>query len=273
MNYDFTGYPAPPLGLLMKICTNIETWIKKDPENVAVIHCYDGKGRTMTICACVLTWLGLFPTPAEALAICLDRRGLSEDAMLPSQIRCISSFDSIMQGVRPVGDAFTLTSLTIHGVPAMDEESCSPFIEIYNQNELLYSSYRKGSKSRGTITPVAAGASVSFTPNVVLFGNVFIRCRHLPAGSDRPVTLFRFQFYTGFIKMFKLDLPCSEVDPSLPLPSSLHVECAFTPGSKEGIQEDPYEALIVKESSSLWSELMRKKEERMNEKEVKESRC
>ena len=40
VNYDFTGYPAPSLGLLIKICTNIETWLSEDPSNIAVVHCY-----------------------------------------------------------------------------------------------------------------------------------------------------------------------------------------------------------------------------------------
>ena len=35
----FPGFPAPPLGLLFKICTSIENWLAADPENVAVIYC------------------------------------------------------------------------------------------------------------------------------------------------------------------------------------------------------------------------------------------
>lgn len=169
MNYNFTGYPSPPLGLLIKICTNIETWIKKDSENVAIVHCYDGKGRTMTICACVMTWMGWFNTPMEALAVCLDRRGLPESAVLPSQYRCLQYFDNLMQGIRPVGDGFTLTSLTIHSLPDIEDNTCSPYIEIYNQNELVYCSYRKGSKTKGIVTPVNAGEDITFTPNITLF--------------------------------------------------------------------------------------------------------
>ena len=40
VNYDFTGYPAPALGLLIKICTNVETWLSESPENIAILHCY-----------------------------------------------------------------------------------------------------------------------------------------------------------------------------------------------------------------------------------------
>ena len=39
-NYDVHGYPAPTLGLLVRICTTVEAWLTADPENVAVIHCY-----------------------------------------------------------------------------------------------------------------------------------------------------------------------------------------------------------------------------------------
>ena len=39
-NFNFNGYPAPTLGLLIKICTSVETWLSSNPENVAVVHCY-----------------------------------------------------------------------------------------------------------------------------------------------------------------------------------------------------------------------------------------
>lgn len=95
----------------------------------------------------------------------------------------------------------------------------------------------------------------------------------MPAGSDKPITLFRFQFYTGFIKLFKLDLAAKEIDQTLHMPDTLQVACTFTPGIHPSHgEEDPYEALIVKESSSLWSEVLKKKEARMNKNDVKESR-
>lgn len=40
MNYNLNGYPAPGLGLLVKICTGIESWLSSDPKNIAVVHCY-----------------------------------------------------------------------------------------------------------------------------------------------------------------------------------------------------------------------------------------
>lgn len=39
-NYNFTGYSAPSLSLLFHICLDIESWLAKDSENIAVIHCF-----------------------------------------------------------------------------------------------------------------------------------------------------------------------------------------------------------------------------------------
>lgn len=70
LEYKFPGHPAPPLGLLFKICTSIESWLDADERNVAVVHCLTGKGRTAALVACVLAWIGEFTSPMEALQVC-----------------------------------------------------------------------------------------------------------------------------------------------------------------------------------------------------------
>ena len=44
LEYRFPGHPAPPLGLLFKICTSIESWLDADEDNIGIIHCLTGKG-------------------------------------------------------------------------------------------------------------------------------------------------------------------------------------------------------------------------------------
>ena len=39
VSYDLLGMPSPSLGMLMKICVAIETYLQDSPQNVAVIHC------------------------------------------------------------------------------------------------------------------------------------------------------------------------------------------------------------------------------------------
>ena len=75
LEYKFPGHPAPPLGLLFKICTSVESWLDADEKNVAVVHCLTGKGRTAALMACILTWIGEFSSPMEGLQYVAERRG------------------------------------------------------------------------------------------------------------------------------------------------------------------------------------------------------
>ena len=86
--FKFPGHPAPPLAVLFKIINSIESWLAADPENVAVVHCLTGRGRTVTLIACFLAWVGEFATATEALAFVAERRCVElERVVIPSQIR------------------------------------------------------------------------------------------------------------------------------------------------------------------------------------------
>ena len=40
---------APPLPLIRDFCQQVADWLDKDPQNIAVVHCKAGKGRTGTM--------------------------------------------------------------------------------------------------------------------------------------------------------------------------------------------------------------------------------
>lgn len=39
VSYDLHGMPAPSLGILMKMCIAMETWLADNENNVVVVHC------------------------------------------------------------------------------------------------------------------------------------------------------------------------------------------------------------------------------------------
>ena len=39
-DYNFTGFSSPSIGMLFCICIDIEDWLAKSPDNIAVVHCY-----------------------------------------------------------------------------------------------------------------------------------------------------------------------------------------------------------------------------------------
>lgn len=83
----FPGYASPPLGLLGRLCLEIERWINQDPENIAVVHCMTGRGRSAVLLACAMAWMGYSQTPLDALLTIADKRGMDiKELVSPSQV-------------------------------------------------------------------------------------------------------------------------------------------------------------------------------------------
>ena len=74
IEFKFPGHPSAPLGALFELCASLDSWLDADPANVAAIHCISGKGRTLAIIACYLTWIGQFVNPGDALAFCCEKK-------------------------------------------------------------------------------------------------------------------------------------------------------------------------------------------------------
>lgn len=59
-DFNWQDHHAPPFVILFKLVDDMYNWLKKDPENVVVIHCNSGKGRAGTACTCLLLYIGFF---------------------------------------------------------------------------------------------------------------------------------------------------------------------------------------------------------------------
>jgi hypothetical protein len=102
--FSFPGSPSPPLGLLLKLLISMESWLKADDRNVAIVHCLTGKGRTSTVVAAFLCWMGeagfrnVYPA-LEYIAKCKHCK--AEELTIPSQRRYVQYFANMLDGVRP----------------------------------------------------------------------------------------------------------------------------------------------------------------------------
>ena len=60
IEFKFPGYPAPPLQQLFELLTSIDNWLSvnnnDNNDNVAIIHCQTGRGRTVTVISAYLAW-------------------------------------------------------------------------------------------------------------------------------------------------------------------------------------------------------------------------
>lgn len=80
-NWSFRPFPdhqPPSLILMIKIVTEIDDFLKKNPHNVALVHCHEGKGRSGTICCAYLMFesmaRGVKLSALEAIQIFTKKR-------------------------------------------------------------------------------------------------------------------------------------------------------------------------------------------------------
>uniref|UniRef100_A0A0G4HWG7 Uncharacterized protein n=1 Tax=Chromera velia CCMP2878 TaxID=1169474 RepID=A0A0G4HWG7_9ALVE len=102
--FGFFDHCPPPLRLLLEICRDLMEWLQADPQNVAVIHCKAGKGRTgVAVCALLLA-VGATSCPAEAFSVYGTARALdgkvggwmARGVTIPSQFRFIRHFSYLI---------------------------------------------------------------------------------------------------------------------------------------------------------------------------------
>ncbi len=150
LEYDFPGHPAPPLGLLFKICMSIESWLDADPKNVAVVHCVTGKGRTACLLSCVLTWIGEFNSPIEALQYIADRCNIAVNYLtVPTQRRYVQYFSNILDGVKPQPQRLVLRRIVMNTIPVINEAICTTINETLLDKSAENNNIQNGNTSSG----------------------------------------------------------------------------------------------------------------------------
>ena len=169
LEYFFPGHPAPPLGLLFKICTSIDSWLQagardrggggggdeaRGSGNVAIVHCLSGKGRTATVLACYLAWSGECSSVMEGLqVVCGSRRTEMEELTIPSQRRYLQYFSNMLDGVKPRSEPLLLRRCIMNTIPRMGNPDgklesrrhhtggglgCRPYLQLFKNGKLLF---------------------------------------------------------------------------------------------------------------------------------------
>jgi len=250
LEYNFPGHPAPPLGVLFKICVAIESWLDADERNIVVIHCLTGKGRTAALTSCVLAWMGEFTSPMEALHYICTRKGLSVEVLtIPSQRRYIQYFGNMLDGIRPRSEPILLRRVIMNSIPKFEKKvtrvvhqekevfmdlqgtsnrteevvdvGCAPYVQLFKCGNLIATATPQTANDDNTNSLNlswidSAEGTASFTVNAPIRGDILLRCRHASSGGSggagQRVSMFRAAFHTGYVPSGVLRLTREQLD-------------------------------------------------------------
>ncbi|XVF59362.1 hypothetical protein PTKIN_Ptkin07bG0269600 [Pterospermum kingtungense] len=145
--FPFNDHNCPPLQLIKSFCQSAYSWLKEDIENVVVVHCKAGLGRTGLMICSLLLFLKFFPTAEEAIDYFNQKRCTDGKALvLPSQIRYVIYFERILtrfEGENQPGRRCMLRGFRLDKCPYW----IRPSITISNHSGNLFST-RKHPKTR-----------------------------------------------------------------------------------------------------------------------------
>ncbi|KAK6913310.1 Tensin phosphatase, C2 domain [Dillenia turbinata] len=113
-NFPFDDNHVPPLPMIKLFCESVHAWLASDPQNIAVIHCMAGKGRTGLMVCAYLVYLGM--SAEEALQLYAQQRTTNNEGVsIPSQRRYVGYWAGSLSSSERSGT----------GPPTVNLQACS----------------------------------------------------------------------------------------------------------------------------------------------------
>jgi len=123
VRYPFDDHNCPNFEDIWAFCEDVKAWLDESPENVAVIHCKAGKGRTGLMICCWLLFAKDWDTADNAMKFYALARTLNQKGVtIPSQVRYIRYFEERMRYGPIEAVTLSLTHIIIYGVPKNVQE-------------------------------------------------------------------------------------------------------------------------------------------------------
>ncbi|XP_019700815.2 phosphatidylinositol 3,4,5-trisphosphate 3-phosphatase and dual-specificity protein phosphatase PTEN isoform X3 [Harpegnathos saltator] len=194
--YAFDDHNPPKLEQIKPFCEDVHEWLSLHKENVAVVHCKAGKGRTGVMVCCYLLHSKQFVTAMDALNYygtkrTHDRKGVT----IPSQRRYVDYYATLVQGglnYQPV--TLILRKIQLDPVPIFNGGQGSLRFVISESNKRIFTEdyeVRKGTSS----------INISLESYVALTGDIRVDFFNRPK-MKRKEKMFHFWFNTFFVREY-----------------------------------------------------------------------
>jgi phosphatidylinositol-3,4,5-trisphosphate 3-phosphatase/dual-specificity protein phosphatase PTEN len=192
-DFGFDDHQAPPFEVIEKAAIHMTDWLKKDPENVIVIHCKAGKGRTGLMTCCCLMYAGFKPQAEEAMDFyAVERTYDLKGVNIPSQKRYVEYFGLALNNYALIppfqGQKLKLKKITMNKAP---KGGISFSLKITHKKKLIYNHHEKEKRKffkEGDPVTIA-----DFEKSPVLEGDVHFEIRD--KGDHSPFKLWLNTFF------------------------------------------------------------------------------
>lgn len=193
--FPFDDHNPPTLEQIKPFCADVHEWLAKDSQNVAVVHCKAGKGRTGVMICCYLLHCRLYGSADEALkhygqTRTQDTKGVT----IPSQRRYVDYYDQLLKsGLEYSPTPLVLHELRLEPIPNFSA-GCVPVLTVYAaQSQVQVTPTFELTKENGVLR-------MTLTPPLTLQGDVRVTLKNKPNVMLLKEKMFHFWFNTHFVK-------------------------------------------------------------------------
>ncbi|XP_016050673.1 cyclin-G-associated kinase isoform X2 [Erinaceus europaeus] len=255
----WTPRRAPQLHKLYSVCRDMHTWLRRDPKNVCVVHCVDGRATSAVAVCSFLCFCRLFSTAEAAVYMFSMKR--CPPGIWPSHKRYIEYVCDMVaeEPISPHGKRLLVRSVVMAPVPLFSKQrsGCRPFCEVYVGDERVASTSQEYDKMREF--RIEDGKAV-IPLGVTVQGDVLLVIYHARStlggrlqAKMASMKMFQVQFHTGFVprhattvKFAKYDLDACDIQEKYPDPFHVHLEVEVEPRDGPGREPPPWESGAVR---------------------------
>nr|XP_012218969.1 PREDICTED: phosphatidylinositol 3,4,5-trisphosphate 3-phosphatase and dual-specificity protein phosphatase PTEN isoform X2 [Linepithema humile] len=193
--YAFDDHNPPKLEQIKPFCEDVHSWLSEHKDNVAVVHCKAGKGRTGVMVCCYLLHSEQFSTATEALNFYGTKRTHDKKGVtIPSQRRYVDYYATLVQeslSYQPV--TLILRTIQLDPVPIFNGgQGCLYFAISESKKKILFEDVCEVRKGTSSI-------SISLRHTVALTGDIRVDFYSRPK-MKRQEKMFHFWFNTFFVR-------------------------------------------------------------------------